>query len=96
MERMVAAEKIDEATPMISEPLTWEQICERYKEEWVCLVEMDQIHPNSFDFRTARVVGHGKTRRDPFVQARPWREHYTEIGHFFAGPPVMDEDEDEP
>jgi hypothetical protein len=88
MSFMVAAEKIEEGTPTISEPLTWEQICERYKEEWVCLVEIDRIHPNNFHFRTARVVGHGKTRREPLVQARPWSEHYTEIGHYFTGPVV--------
>jgi hypothetical protein len=93
---MVAAEKIEESKPMISEPLTWEQICERYRNEWVCLVEMDRPLPNNFEFRTARVVGHGKTRRDPFVQARSWREHYRSMGHYFTGPLVMPEPEDEP
>ena len=72
--------------PTISEPLTWAEICERYPDEWVCLVEIDRIHPNNFDFRTARLVGHGKTRREPFEQARPWWEHYNQIGHYFTGP----------
>ena len=70
--------------PFISEPLTWEQICERYPNEWVCLVEVDQINDTDFDFRTARVVGHGKTRRAPFEQARPWREQYEEMAHYFT------------
>jgi hypothetical protein len=68
--------------PTISEPLTWTQICERYPDEWVCLVEIEWLHPRNFEFRTARVVGHGKTRRAPFEQARPWREHYNTMGHF--------------
>jgi len=36
-------------------------------------VTIDRVHPNGFAFRTARVVGHGKTRREPFEQARSWR-----------------------
>lgn len=71
--------------PMLSEPMTWTEICARYPEQWVCLVEIDRIHPNNFHFRAARVVGHGKTRREPLVQARPWWDHYNEIGHYFTG-----------
>jgi hypothetical protein len=68
--------------PFISEPLTWEQICERYPNQWVCLVEMDHINDTDFEFRTARVVGYGKTRREPLDQARPFEEQYTTMGHF--------------
>jgi hypothetical protein len=70
--------------PFISEPLTWEQICDRYPNEWVCLVEIDEINDTDFDFRTARVVGHGKTRIAPYDQARPFLEKYEEIGHYFT------------
>ena len=45
----------------ISERLTWEEILERYRYEWVCLVEIDQIG-DGFEVNSARVVGHGKTR----------------------------------
>jgi hypothetical protein len=72
-------------TPFISEPLTWEQICERYPDEWVCLVEIDRPEANNFAFRTARVVGHGKDPRAPFVQARPIRHRYEGMGHYFTG-----------
>jgi len=71
-------------TPTISKPLTWKEICQRYPDEWVCLVEIDRIEPQNFEFRTARVVSHGKTRREPLDQARPWREHYKTIGHYFT------------
>lgn len=71
--------------PQVSEPLTWEEICERYPEQWVCLVEIDKLEEQNFEFRTARVVGHGKTRRDPLEQARPLRARYEEIGHYFTG-----------
>jgi hypothetical protein len=71
--------------PFISEPLTWEQICARYPDEWVCLVEIDEINDTDFDFRTARVVGHGKTRRAPLEQSREIRKNYQDWGHFFTG-----------
>jgi len=82
MERMSAAEKI---APKITEPLTWTEICARYPAQRVCLVEMDRIHSHGFEFRTARVVGHGETRLEAFEQARRWGEHYEEIGHYFTG-----------
>jgi len=31
--------------PSISEPLTWVEICERYPDQQVCLVEIDRLHP---------------------------------------------------
>lgn len=72
-------------TPFISEPLTWEQICERYPNEWVCLVEIDEVNDTDFDFRTARVVGHGRTRGEPLIQADPYIEIYRDFGHYFTG-----------
>jgi hypothetical protein len=69
----------------ISEPMTWAEICELYRDQRVCLVEMDRSNAHSFGFRTARVVGHGKTRREAFAQARRWANHYDEIGHYFTG-----------
>jgi hypothetical protein len=79
---MSAAEVL---APAISEPLTWAEICARHPDEWVCLVEMDRVHPNGFDFRTARVVGHGKTRRAPCDQASMWRAQYKLMGHYYTG-----------
>ena len=71
--------------PSISEPMTWGEICVRYPDQRVCLVEVDRIHSHGFAFRTARVIGHGKTWREAFDQARPWRDRYMEIGHYFTG-----------
>jgi len=79
---MSAAEKL---TSSISEPLTWAEICEEYPDQWVCLVEIDHVHPRGFDFRTARVVGHGKTRREPLDQAAAFADSYNMIGHYFTG-----------
>jgi hypothetical protein len=70
----------------ISEPLTWEEICARHPEEWVVLVEVDWVNETDFEFRSARVAGHGKRRKDPLDQARPFRDRYPSMGHFFTGP----------
>ena len=54
---------MNEAT--ISEPMTWTQICEQFPDEWVALVEIEWVNDRDFDFRSARVAGHGKRRREP-------------------------------
>jgi hypothetical protein len=79
---MSAAEVL---APEISEPLSWAEICVRHPDEWVCLVEIDRIRPHAFEFRTARIIGHGKTRRAPVDQAMSWRDAYEFIGHYFTG-----------
>ena len=70
-------------SPLASEPMTWAEICRRYPEEWVALVEIDWINDRDFAFRSARVSGHGATRRAPMV--RPRWDWYPSIGHFFTG-----------
>jgi hypothetical protein len=69
----------------ISEPLTWTEIRQRYPDQQVCLVEIDRIHPRGFAFRTARVIGHGKTRREAFEQGQRWWRNDHEIGRYFTG-----------
>lgn len=77
--------RIAHSAPSISEPLTWEQICKRYPDQWVCLVEFDRIDPCRFAFRTARVVGHDPHRRAAVEQSRPWWRAYEEVGQHFTG-----------
>ena len=79
---MDAAEQL---APTITEPLTWAEICDRYPDQHVCLVEIDRTHPRGLDFHSARVVGHGATRQKAFDQARPWRDSVAEIGLRFTG-----------
>ena len=79
---MDAAEKL---VPSISEPLTWAEICERYPDQQVCVVEIERMQPRSLDFRTARVIGNGNTLREALDHARSWRDGVTEIGFRFTG-----------
>ena len=74
--------------PTISEPLSWAAICERYPDQFVCVVDIEWTHPRDFEFRTARVIGHGKTRREPLEHARAWWDRYPSIGFYSTGQPV--------
>ena len=76
---------VEVLAPEISEPLAWSEICARHPDEWICLVEIDFTHPNGLEFRTARVIGHGRTRRASLDQATTWFARYDEIGHFYTG-----------
>jgi hypothetical protein len=71
--------------PTVSAPMTWREICERHPDEWVVLVEIDWVNETDLDFRSARVAGHGKTRKEPLDQARPLQSRYPSMGHFFTG-----------
>jgi hypothetical protein len=69
---------------LVTEPMSWVQICERYPDQWVALVELDWDDETD-EFTTARVAGHGATRREPFAQMRRAGLRYDEVGHFFTG-----------
>lgn len=83
--RMGPMHAAEQLTPTITEPLTWAEMCERYPDEWVCVVDIDYDHPRVFDFRTARVAGHSKTKREAFDQAHPWWSHYKLMASYFTG-----------
>jgi hypothetical protein len=46
-----------------TEPLSWVEICIRYPDQYVCLVDIDREELRSPEIKTARVVGYGATRR---------------------------------
>ncbi|MEZ4363280.1 MAG: hypothetical protein R3B48_24100 [Kofleriaceae bacterium] len=68
----------------LTELMTWAQICARYPDQWVAVVEMDW-DDEADDFTVARVAGHGITRRAPFDQMRAAGLNYEHVGHFFTG-----------
>lgn len=80
---------VETAAANLSEPITWAQICERYPDQWVVLVEVDWVEKDednlTFEFHSARVATHGPTRREPLMQARPLRSRYPEMAHYFTG-----------
>ncbi len=76
-----------EPAPWLSDPLTWSQICERYPEQWVCLVEIDDHSDTDVGFRTARVATYGKDPRTPLADTGALRARYDELAHLFTGRP---------
>lgn len=72
-------------SPEISDPLSWAEICTRFPDEWVALVEIEWVNDRDFEFRSARVAGHGKRRKEPMEQAASLWDRYSEIGHFYTG-----------
>lgn len=70
-------------TSELSEPVSWQEICRRYPDEWVALVEIDWAEND--ESHGARVAGHGARRADPLQQARHLHSRYRHISHFFTG-----------
>jgi len=70
-------------TSDVSEQLSWQEICNRYPDQWVAIVDI--VWENEDEVRAARVAGHGPHRADPLEQARHLHSRYQEIGHFFTG-----------
>ncbi len=64
---MDAAERL---APDETETLQWAEICARYPDQYVCLVDMETAAPRSPVITSARVVGNGPTRRAAFDPIR--------------------------
>ena len=69
---MDAAEQL---VPGETQPLPWAEICARYPDQFVCLVDVVPVELRSPEIRTARVVGHGPTRRAAFDPIRNTRQY---------------------
>jgi len=79
---MDAAEHI---ASLETEPLPWAEICARYPDQYVCLVDI--VHPllRSPEIITARVVGHGITHDAAFEPIRDLGERYPRFGVRYTG-----------
>ena len=88
---MMAAEAVALPGDLVT---SWKEMCERYPDQWVVLVETDWLTRSSLDFRSARVVGHG-TRAEADDVADVAIQQYGGIGVFFTGrikapfPPIL-------
>lgn len=70
----------------IDERFTWEQICERYLEQWVLLVDHERLPHDAAGFKTARVLAVGGSRAEAKARARPELEASPRWGCHFTGP----------
>jgi hypothetical protein len=64
--------------------MTWKQICDRYPDQCVALVDLDW-NEETDEFTIARVAGHGTTRAEPYAQMRRAGLRYEQVGHFYTG-----------
>jgi hypothetical protein len=55
---MSAAEKI---APSMAESLAWKEICRRFPDEWVCLVEIQ--HEADGSLRSAQLISHHRSAK---------------------------------
>ncbi|HEY7957566.1 MAG: hypothetical protein ACHQ17_02060 [Polyangia bacterium] len=75
------------ATSVEPERLTWDDICRRYVNEWVVLVDIEWGADDSIEFGLATVIGHAPTRKGATPIAKLAYESHQEVGCFFTGPP---------
>jgi hypothetical protein len=75
---------------VVSEPMSWNEICERFPDQWIALVALDWMDDRDQPIRTALVAGYG-SRREALAQARPLLKLFDRIGPFFTGvaPPAI-------
>lgn len=79
---MDAAEHI---ASLETEPLPWAEICARYPEQYVCLVEIVRPLPRSPEIIKARVVGHGATHDAAFDPIRDLGERFPRFSVRYTG-----------
>ena len=68
-----------------AERLTWDQICSRFPDEWVVLVESDWANDQRVELGTAVVIGHYKRRKEASPHIKAAFESYRQIGCFWTG-----------
>jgi hypothetical protein len=83
-------------------PLPWGEICARYPDQYVCLVDIVGVEPGSPVIAAARVVGHGSTSDAAFEPVRELSEQVPLCTVRFTGIPrtplirpwlILDDDE---
>jgi hypothetical protein len=67
------------------EALTWDEICSRFPNEWVVLVDIGWVSETDFDFTTAAVIAHHQHRRAASPAVKAARARNAEAGCFWTG-----------
>ena len=71
--------------PLETEPLSWTEICTRYPDQFVCVVDMERPLRGSPEISSARVVGHGATYEAAFEPIRELGERYPGFAVRYTG-----------
>jgi hypothetical protein len=67
-----------------AERLSWAEICRRYPDHWVVVVDADWTNDHHL-FRSAAVVGHRTLRTDASIDIKAAFEHHQQVGCFWTG-----------
>ena len=67
------------------ERLTWQQIRERYPDQWVVLIDHDWDENKVASYTTACVVAQGTSRAEAVANARPALDAYRSWGCRYTG-----------
>lgn len=71
--------------PAAPDRLTWDEICARHPDQFVCLIDIVKDAPRSPVIVSARVVGHGDTRAVAFEPMRTLPVPYPKHAVRFTG-----------
>jgi hypothetical protein len=66
---------------------TWAEICARYPEQYVCLVDIEKEEPGNPTIKAACVVGHGATDDEAFEPIRGMSAKFRRFAVRFTGIP---------
>lgn len=76
---------MDESTITADERMSWRQICARFPDEWVVIVEADWVDGHNFEFGTAWVFSHHESRRESSRRLGLACREFAHVGCFFTG-----------
>ena len=71
--------------PSLPEPMTWAQICQRYPETWVYLIDIEWEPRRVLEIGRAVVVDHARTRKQLAQQVRDAGDAAGHVGPYFTG-----------
>jgi hypothetical protein len=69
---------------MVSELISWREVCHRFPDQWVSLVGLDFADDEARDVVIGFVAGTG-TRDEAVQQAKPLRSMFESLGTFHTG-----------
>ncbi len=67
------------------ERLTWSEICRRFPDQWVVLVDADWADDHNFEFGSAHVFAHRESRGQATKDMGEACRSFENVGCFFTG-----------
>jgi hypothetical protein len=68
-----------------AERLTWVEICSRYPDEWVVVVDARWVDDSDLELHSAEVIAHHARRKEASPAVKEARSRGAEAGCFWTG-----------